>query len=39
MVRLENVMDTRTGQFHSVVVCKKRNARFYVPVSEVEEHE
>lgn len=36
MVRLENVMDIRTGQFHSVVICKKRNARFYVPASEVE---
>ena len=36
-VKLENVIDTRTGQFYSVVICKQRNARFYVPHGEGEE--
>lgn len=31
MIRLENVIDIRTNQFHSVAIVKKRNAKWYVP--------
>ena len=34
MVRLENVIDTRTGQFYSVAIVKQRIARFFVPAEE-----
>lgn len=30
-VTLYNVIDTRTGQFHSVAIVKKKNARWFVP--------
>lgn len=30
-VTLYNVIDTRTNQFHSVVVCSERKARFFIP--------
>lgn len=30
-VTLYNVIDTRTGKFHSVVVVRESNARFFVP--------
>lgn len=36
MVTLYNVVDIRTGQFHSVVVVKKRNAKWFVPFDEWE---
>ena len=36
-ITLENVIDIRTEQFHSVVICKKRNVRFYVPAEASEE--
>lgn len=36
MITLYNVIDTRTNKFHSVVIAKERNARFFVP-AEVEE--
>ena len=36
MVRLENVIDTRTGQFHSVAVVKERNVKYFVPAEEEE---
>lgn len=39
MIRLENVMDIRNGQIYSVVICKKRLARFFVPAPEPEEEE
>ena len=35
MVTLYNVIDTRTNQFHSVAIVKKRNAKWFVP-AEVE---
>lgn len=31
MITLKNVIDTRTGLFHSVAVVKEKNARFFVP--------
>ena len=31
MVTLHNVIDTRTGKFHSEVIVKQRMARFFVP--------
>lgn len=34
MVKLFNVVDIRSGQYHSVVIVKARNARFFVPVEE-----
>ena len=34
MVRLENVIDTRTGQFHSVAVVKERNAKYFMEAEE-----
>ena len=36
MITLYNVIDIRTNQFHSVVKCKEKNARWFVP-AEVEE--
>lgn len=39
MIRLENVVDTRTEQFHSVVICKARSAKWFVPVEEWEDTE
>ena len=34
MIKLTNVIDTRTGQFHSVAIVSERNARFFVQVEE-----
>lgn len=34
MVRLYDVVDTRTGLYHSVAIVKKRNSRFFVPADE-----
>lgn len=34
MVTLHNVVDTRTGQYHSVAIVKERNARWFVPKEE-----
>lgn len=28
---LKNVIDTRTGLYHSVAVVKEKNARYFVP--------
>lgn len=30
-VRLENVIDTRTNQFHSVAIVKAKNVKYFVP--------
>lgn len=30
-VTLHNVIDTRTGQFHSVAIVKERLAKYFVP--------
>lgn len=37
MVRLTNVIDTRTGQWYSVAVVKERNVKWFVPADEHEE--
>ena len=34
MVTLYNVIDTRTGKFHSEVIVKQRMVRFFVPAEE-----
>lgn len=31
MITLHNVIDTRTGQFHSVAVIKAKNRKWFVP--------
>lgn len=31
MVKLYNVVDTRTGQFHSVVIVKPRLVKYFTP--------
>ena len=31
MITLYNVIDTRTGQYHSVAIVKERNAKYFVP--------
>lgn len=36
MITLYNVIDIRTGQFHSVAVVKARNAKWFVPAEEQE---
>ena len=36
MVTLYDVIDTRTGQHHSVVVVKARFAKYFVPAGEPE---
>lgn len=37
MVTLCNVIDTRTGKFHSEVIVKQRMVRFFVPAEEEED--
>lgn len=37
MVTLYNVIDTRTGKFHSEVIVKQRMVRFFVPAEEEED--
>lgn len=37
-VTLYNVIDTRTNQFHSVVIVSQRKAKFFIP-AEPEEAE
>lgn len=37
MVTLYNVVDTRTGQHHSVAIVKERNARWFVPEEEYDD--
>lgn len=34
MVTLYDVVDTRTGQWYSVVVCKRKNAKWFVPADQ-----
>ena len=36
MIILYNVIDTRTGQFHSVAIVKERNAKYFGPGGENE---
>lgn len=37
MVTLYNVIDTRTGKFHSMVMVKERYVKFFVPALQDEE--
>lgn len=37
MVTLYNVIDARTGKFHSEVIVKQRMVRFFVPAGEEED--
>ncbi len=39
MVTLKNVIDTRTGKFHSVAVVKERNVKWFVSAEETDEQE
>ena len=39
MITLYNVIDTRTGNFHSIAVVKKRNAKWFIPAEEAAEAE
>ena len=36
MVTLYNVIDIRTGQFHSVAKVKPRNVKWFIPAEEEE---
>jgi hypothetical protein len=33
MIKLFNVIDTRTGKHHSVVICSEKKARFFIPAN------
>ena len=35
MVTLRNVIDTRTGKYHSIVIVSKRHAKWFVPANSV----
>ena len=37
MITLYNVIDIRTGLFHSVAIVKQRNAKYFVPANGGEE--
>lgn len=40
MIRLTNVIDTRTGQYHSEAIIKERNAKYFVEAeAEVEKED
>ena len=39
MVRLRNVIDIRTGRFHSDVIVNKRNVKWFIPTEEPVESE
>lgn len=36
-IKLYNVIDTRTNEFHSVAVVSEKNLRYFVPMVENEE--
>jgi len=36
-VTLYNVIDSRNGQFHSVVICRERDAKYFVSADGEEE--
>lgn len=36
MVTLYNVIDIRTGQFHSIAIVKERNAKWFIPAEDTE---
>lgn len=37
MIKLYNVVDIRTGNFHSVVITSARKAKYFVPLDLYEE--
>lgn len=37
MVTLHNVVDIRTGKFHSVVIVKQRNAKYFMEAEDESE--
>lgn len=39
IIRLENVIDTRNGQYYSVAIIDKRNAKYFIPANEESEVE
>lgn len=39
MVKLYNVIDTRTGLHHSIAIVKEQNERWFVPFVEEESEE
>lgn len=39
MKTLHNVIDTRTGQFHSVAIVKERNVKYFVEAEPPEEQQ
>ena len=39
MVKLTNVIDTRTGQFHSVAYVKEKNLKWFVEEKDESEEE
>ena len=39
MVTLRNVIDTRTGQFHSIAIVKERNVRWFIQQEVTEEND
>lgn len=36
MITLYDVVDTRTGKFHSIVHVKKNKAKWFIPAEEAE---
>lgn len=36
-VKLYNVIDIRTGKFHSVAIVKKENVKYFIPAVQDEE--
>ena len=39
MIKLYNVIDTRTGRFHSVAIVSQRNVKWFVEAEPPEEEE
>lgn len=37
MVTLHNVIDTRTGKFHSIAVVSEKKVKYFIPANEVED--
>lgn len=38
-IRLESVIDIRTEKYHSVVIVRENQAKWFVPAEEIEEEE
>ena len=39
MIKLYNVIDTRTGRFHSVAIVSRKNAKWFVEAEPPEEED